>query len=38
LPIPMWRKTLYLHTQAVMHAYVMWRFHRFGWSGGGREP
>jgi hypothetical protein len=33
LPVPLWRKTLYLRTQAVLHAYVVWRFHRFGWSG-----
>jgi hypothetical protein len=33
LPIPHWRKALYLNTQAALHGYIMWRFHRFGWAG-----
>jgi hypothetical protein len=42
LPIPHWRKALYLNTQAALHGYIMWRFHRFGWAGanligGGKE-
>jgi hypothetical protein len=27
-PIPFYRKLLYLSTQSIVHAYVMWRFHR----------
>jgi hypothetical protein len=26
------RSQLYLHTQSVVHAYVMWRFHRYCWK------
>jgi len=28
LPVPLYRKCLYLGTQSVIHACVMWRFHR----------
>jgi hypothetical protein len=27
-PVPLYRKLLYLSTQSIVHAYVMWRFHR----------
>lgn len=27
-PVPLYRKMLYLSTQSLVHAYVMWRFHR----------
>jgi hypothetical protein len=31
-PVPLWRGLAYGGSQSVIHAYVMWRFHRFCYS------